>query len=216
MQDISIGYDPSFEPLAFEHNGEAMGIVIERTSSILNQAGLAYRYSPVALHNMIPWLNSGQVQLITGVAANPQRQRQLQLSKALVITGGAWFSAMRARLPTEQKGPEKSPIPRSVITPESGPLVHYIEKQFPDIQLSTCADYPSALDYVLQGRADAAALNFQVGTRLCQNQYPDLFELPTRPFLTIPLTLASKRDDKSTLIKCLNSHIPDEWSTPAA
>ena len=214
-KSISVGYDPEFEPLAFKHNGDAKGLIIERTSFVLNRAGLTFSFHPVAMDNMIPRLNSGRVQLITGIAANLHRKTQLQLSEPLALTGGAWFRALHAKIPTDRQEAEKNPTPGSVVTPETGPLVNFIAKQFPAVHLITCADYPSALECVLQGNVEAAALNLQVGTRLCQNRYPGLFELPSRPFLTIPLTLASRKDDKSLLIKRLNSHIPGEWSAQA-
>jgi ABC-type amino acid transport substrate-binding protein len=60
-----------------------------------------------------------------------------------------------------------------VVTPRTGPLAPFIQKTAPSINLVLTANYEESLAQLVNGQADAAALNFQVGEYLANKLYPN-------------------------------------------
>lgn len=127
------------------------------------------------------------------------------------MTGAAWFAARGGPWPSDSDLLKPHEPPWRAVTPATGPLVALIRERFPLVELRTCEDYDSALRYVIDGDADAAALNWHVGRRLCQESHPGQFQDPKSPFHAIPLVVATKAGDPGNILARLNDHIPDEW-----
>lgn len=85
-----------------------------------------------------------------------------------------------------------------------------IKNLYPQIRILTSEDYDSSLEDALNGKADAAALNWHVGKMLALEKYSGLFHIPSAPFNTMALHMAAKHPDNSIIDK-LNEHIPDDW-----
>ncbi len=74
------------------------------------------------------------------------------------------------------------------MTPKEGPLAGYIQKNFPRVRVLTeVKDYTEALRTVVDGKADAAALNTQCGAVLANELFLGQFSLPEKGFLEIPI-----------------------------
>ena len=59
-----------------------------------------------------------------------------------------------------------------VVTPRTGPLAAFIRKNAPAIKLEVTEDYESSLERLVNGTADAAALNVQAGAMIANKLYP--------------------------------------------
>ena len=59
-----------------------------------------------------------------------------------------------------------------VVTPRTGPLAAFVEKTAPTVKLVVTKDYEESLTRLVRGEADAAALNYHVGTHLAARLYP--------------------------------------------
>ena len=64
--------------------------------------------------------------------------------------------------------------------------------------------YDACFQAVLDGRADAAALNLDVGRERAERDYPGKFVLPKRPFLPVRMSLACRRSDSAQLLDKFN------------
>ena len=208
---VVVGYNPDFAPLAFARDGVASGLMIERLHLILGNAEVPFDLCPLRLPEMIASLCAGKVALLVGIAATAQRHPGLAFSRPIVISGGAWFTPNSGTWPGDADLSKPHLPPWRAVTPATGPLADLIRQRFAPVDLQTSEDYDSALQTVLNGRADAAALNWQVGRMLCEQQHPSLFHCPGRPFCTIPLTIAAPPGDPDRLLPRLNAHIPHEW-----
>lgn len=207
MTSIRIGYNPDFAPFAALKDGQAVGSVIERLVPALEAAGLEATFVPVPLPEMKARLLAGDVDALAGVGMAGERQDIFAFSKPLVVTGGAWIAAADSGWPGDDDLRAAAPGRWRVVTPALGPLVAPIRERFPDLDLTVCEDYPSALQAVLDGHADAAALNLHVGCLMAQRDHPGQFRMPETPFVTLPLGLAVPSGDPAGLLPRIDAHL---------
>ena len=78
------------------------------------------------------------------------------------MTGGAIF----VRAPNPIPANLAALAGKTVVTPGTGPLVPYIQKNAPNLKLVITKNYEESLDRIVRGEAVAAALNFQVGAAM--------------------------------------------------
>jgi len=136
-------------------------------------------------------------------STNPERRQTFDFTAPLVITGGALF--VRAPLPSPES--LKALAGKTVVTPKTGPLAGFIQKTAPEVKLVVNADYDQSFAQLLNGEADAAALNFQVGRRLASTLHAGKVTLPEKLFLELPLALAVRKGEKADLIVKLDQGI---------
>ncbi len=205
-QMIKVGYNSNFAPLTYEADGKAKGIVIDKISSIAGNAGFDVDYFAATLSELLPALENGKLDMLSALADTPSRRGKYLFRKPLLITGASWFAPLNRQF-------GQSDVPRSIVTPERGPLVSQIENEFPNVEISTTEDYDDALQKVLYGDsgAEAAALNWHVGSMLVNEKYRGLFHVPNKPFNQMALAIAAPKEDPKGIIEKLNNQIPDEW-----
>lgn len=201
---MKIGFNPNFAPFSTLENDKPAGIVIERIRHIFEKAEIKYELIPAELTGLLSGLDEGKFDLLAALAKTPEREKTLSFSKPIIVSGGAWFKASSSAPLMDGE------LPETAITPKVGPLVAQIKSLFPEIELLTSEDYDSSLQDVLDGKADAAALNWHVGKMLTQDKYKSLFHIPAAPFNTMALHMASKIEDLA-IIEKLNEHIADDW-----
>jgi hypothetical protein len=194
-----IGYDPDFAPIAFTaKEGVADGRAIRRLAAACEQAGVACEFVAVALAEQEASLANGDVDALATVAATPERKARLVLSPAFVETGAAWFAQ-------QSFDPAVAPPRTPVVTPAKGPLVEIISRNWPHLTVITVPDYPQALQGVLDGRAAAAALNIDVGWRMCQQRFCGRFGRPAKPFCKVGLAMACLEESRSGVFARLSA-----------
>jgi len=203
---INIGINPDFAPFSNMNKGEPEGILIDRISSIFEKSNISFKFIPIELTKLTESLLAGHVDILLAMAKTEKRKEVFSFSKPIIVTGAAWFSL--AKMPPLLDGE----APKSVITPTVGPLVAQIEALFPDINLKTTENYDTALQAVINGEAQAAALNWHVGRMMCKEKHPSLFHDPIAPFNIIPLSMVTTLKDPYSIMKRLQPHIPDDWA----
>ena len=193
---IRIGYQIDFPP--FMHGPETPGgLVIDALASgvdALRQAGAEVVWVPLTLADQERALVEGQVDLLAGLGNTPERTRRLVFGRPLVRTGGALFTR-----------PGTSTV-RRVVTPTSGPLRGPARDAFPHCEVLDAADYPDALAQVLDGTADAAALNIHVGAVLAERDHAGAFDPPEAMFAAVDLAPAYAPAHDPDLRRVLDEH----------
>jgi len=204
---LRIGFNPDFAPFAALQDGRADGLVIARLRNALDKAGLEATFVPAPLPEMAERLQAGALDALAGVAVSAERSDALAVSRPLATTGGAWFPRAERDWPRDQALRTAAPGTLRVVSPSAGPLVAQIRTAFPTLDIVECADYAAAFETVLAGRADAAALNLQVGRLHAERDHPGRFKLPETPFFEVPLALAVPHGDPLGILRRLDPHI---------
>lgn len=202
---MKIGFNPNFAPFSYLEDQNPAGIVVERIVAIFEKANIPAEFISAGLTSLIEGLMEGQFDILAVLAKTEERTKTLAFSKPIIVSGGAWFMAS-GRMPLVD-----DELPKTVVTPKVGPLVAQISSLYPEIKIILTEDYDSALQDVMAGKADAAALNWHVGKMLVAQKYDGQFHIPKAPFNTMPLYMATKLENADAIIERLNPHIPDDW-----
>jgi ABC-type amino acid transport substrate-binding protein len=176
---IRIGYQVDFAPFMSASDSGPVGLVIEVLVPALQAADLAAEWVPLQLTDQIDALLGGRVDMLGALGVTSQRKEQVQFGRPIVRTGGALYRLIG------RSGP-----PSRIATPGAGPLLASTRRTFPDGEVIEALDYPDALRRVVDGTADAAALNLHVGATFAEREHTGAFELPTEPFEVVELAPA--------------------------
>lgn len=183
---LRVVVDENFPPFVQVAQGTPTGLGIEVLQAAADRAGVELEFVPVPFARIQPTVDQGKADAIFPLAINPERLKLYDFSEPLVSTGGALF--VRAPEPTPES--LRALNGKSVITPKTGPLANYIQRNAPEVKLATTADYDETLEQLVAGKADAAALNLQVGSRFVADNYAGRVTVPDRYFWELPLAVA--------------------------
>lgn len=202
-QTIRVAHDQRFPPFAEVKDGKSEGLAVDILNAAAQKAGLTIVYVPVPFEEIQRTLDDGRADAVFPLAINPERRQAFDFTAPLVITGGALF----VRAPQPSPDGLKALAGKTVVTPKTGPLAGFIQKTAPEVNLVVNADYDQSFAQLLNGEADAAALNFQVGRRLASTLHAGKVTLPEKLFLELPLALAIKKGEKADLVAKLDQGI---------
>lgn len=201
-EPIRVAHDQRFPPFAEVKDGRSDGLAVDVLKAAAAKAGLELTLVPVPFVEVQKTLDDGRADAIFPLAINPERAKLFDFSAPLVTTGGALF--VRAGSPT----PEFTALAgKTVTTPKTGPLADYVAKRYPDVKLIVTADYDESLKQLVNGEADAAALNFQAGARIARLVAPGKVTEPKTLFWELPLAVAVPKSKRADLVAKLNDGI---------
>jgi ABC-type amino acid transport substrate-binding protein len=192
---VHVGYDPDFRPFTFREGDRATGLAIEIVRAVFGRAGHAVEFAPVAHAVQDAALEAGEISAIAFSAATVDRRKRRDFSAPMFLSGGAWYFPAGPASPAG-----RPPAGACVSTPAKGPLVAEIEADYPDLVVVRVETYPEALQAVLDGRADVAALNYSMGTALARRDFPGRFALPRGPFKPVPAALTVAKGSHAQLL----------------
>jgi len=194
---IRIGHDAPFEPFAMIENGRSTGLILEVVAEAMKRMKQEFAFVVLKLDDSDQALIDGKIDALAFKGDTPLRRQQFDFSAPIVISGGALFT--RAGTPASKS--LKDFAGKTVVTPRRGPLAAQIEKAAPDVKVLPSTSYEESLDWVLAGKADAAALNFQAGIRMARAKHPGKFTLPSEPYISVPLAFAVAKGRNADLMK---------------
>ena len=194
-QTLRLAHDQNFPPFVEAVSGPSRGLAVDLIQAAAQRAGLAVQFVPVPFEQLNQTLVEGRADAIFPVAINSQRRDTLDFSQPLLMSGGALFVRAPAPTPHDLSWLDG----KVVVTPKTGPLAAYLATHAPKARLIVTADYTESLEKLMQGEADAAALNLQVGSMLAAQQYPNKITPATHLFLELPLALATAKGNGELL-----------------
>ena len=206
MPTLRIGFHQPFEPFGFMEGERATGWLVELVSAAMLRGAVAHRFVPLPIARVGEALLAGEVDALAYQGITPARQAEMDFSDPLVQTGAALFLP----LPAAPAAPAMSLDAlrgQRIATPKAGPLYVEIMRSHPDITVLDGVSYPDSFRAVLEGCADAAALNFQAGLRLTRQSFPGKFALPEAPYATLPLALAVAKGRRPVLLQTFNQSL---------
>jgi polar amino acid transport system substrate-binding protein len=174
---VRITHNQPFPPLSELKNGKSEGLLIDVLQAASARVGLELEFVAAPLDQMEQTLKDGRADAFL-TAMTPERLESYDFSAPVLATGGALF--VRAPSPTPENLLAMSG--KVVVTPKAGPLADLISRTVPAVKLSLTTDYEQSLARVIDGSADAAALNYHAGAVIASRLYPDQITKPATMF----------------------------------
>jgi polar amino acid transport system substrate-binding protein len=201
---VRLAHVDHFSPFATAAQGKSEGAAIAILNEAVARVDLKAIYIADNLDRVQELVRAGHVDGIAVFAITPQRKEMYDFTEPILTTGGALF--VRKSVDRDPSSPEEW-SGGVVCTPFKGPLAAHIRERYPQVMVRDAKDYSAALDMVVRGEADAAALNFHVAARLAQELHPGRFAMPTRVFLETPLAVAFLKGQKPRFLARVSAGI---------
>ena len=199
-QTVRVAHAESFPPYAETREGRSEGMAVDILRAAAAKAGLQLAFVVVPFEQLQRTVEDGRAEAIFPTGITPERRKTLDFSAALLSTGGSLYVRAPERAPDELA----ALAGKTVVTPRTGPLAAYIEKNAPQVKVLRSASYEESLAMLVEGKANAAALNSHVGGRIAEKLYPGKVNVASRMFLEVPLAVAVKKGTQSALIEQLD------------
>ena len=190
----------SFPPYAELRDGKSQGMAVDILREAAAKAGLQIEFVVVPFEQLQRTVEDGRADAIFPTGVTPERAKTLDFSAPLLSTGGSLYVLAPDQAPDELA----ALAGKTVVTPRTGPLAPYIEKNAPQVKVLRSASYEESLQLLVEGKADAAALNSHVGGRIADNLFPGKVNGSRRMFLEVPLAVAVKKGTQAPLLERLN------------
>jgi polar amino acid transport system substrate-binding protein len=219
---VRIAHQSNFPPFIYVKDGKSVGLLVEILNAAAAREGIEIVFLSVPFAQVHGTLKNGVADAIVPLAMTPERRKSYDFSVPLVTTGGALF--VRAPSPTPASLVALSG--KTVVTPKTGPFAAYIKKTAPDVKLVITPDYEQSFERIIGGKADAAALNLQVGNSMVAQSYSGKVTVPKEMFSKLPLAVAVTKGQHAELLKRLDAglaairadgtwqRINDRWAAP--
>jgi polar amino acid transport system substrate-binding protein len=192
---VRITHNQPFPPFSELRNGKSEGLLIDVLLAASARVGLDLEFVAVPLDQMEQTLKDGRADAFL-TAITPERLRSYDFSAPVMTTGGALF--VRAPSPTPENLLALSG--KVVVTPRAGPLADLISRTAPAVKLSVTRDYEESLARVVEGSADAAALNYQAGAVIAARLYKEQITIPQLMFQETANAVAVPKGQQSELL----------------
>ena len=176
---VRVGYQEDFPPFVGSGPAGPQGLAVDILTTGFEKLGIDAEWVHLSLVGQIPALRNGDVDMLACLGVTAERQNEIVFGEPIIQTGGALFTLQER--PTELA---------RIVTPSAGPLVAATQAAYPTCSVVEADNYPHALSLVIEGHADAAALNFHVGSQIAEREFPGRFAVPDTTFQTVYLAPA--------------------------
>jgi polar amino acid transport system substrate-binding protein len=200
-----LGHSEFFPPFAEVKNGKSQGLAIDILAAVATRLAIEIEWVPTPFEGLQLLLKHGRAEGIFPLGITPERRELFDFSAPLVITGGALF----VRAPDAEPGSLDALSGKTVVTPQTGPLAAVIQKMAPNVKLITTANYEDSLARLVRGEADAAALNYQVGSNMVAQLYSGRITIPRILFAKQHMGVAVLKGHCTDLLTRLNKGLAE-------
>ena len=198
---VRIAHDRDFPPFAEISGGKSEGLAVDIFRAAAARAGIEVEFVPVPFEERQQALEDGRAQAYFPLAITNERRQSLDFSEVLVVTGGALF----VRAPSVPPEDLAALAGKILVSPRTGPIAPFIEKNAPAVKLVVTKDYEDTLARLVRGEADAAALSYHVGARFVARLYPGQVVRSRSMFLELPVAVAVLKGKNAELVARLNA-----------
>ncbi len=204
-EPVRVAYAEVFPPFTELRDGEAEGLAVDILRAAAARVGVNIELVPVPFEQIQWTLADGRAQAIFPLTITPERLPSFDFSTPILITGGALF----VRTPYATPENLAALSGKIVVTPRTGPLAAFIQKNAPSVKLVITTDYEEGLARLVKGEADAAALGFHVGIRLTARLYPSQVTEPRSMFTELPFAIAVSKGREAEFLARLNAGLAE-------
>jgi ABC-type amino acid transport substrate-binding protein len=198
---VRIAHAQDFPPLAEVKDGKSEGLAVEILRAAAARSGLQVNFVAVPFEQVT--LEDGRADAAFPLAITPERRQLFDFTEGLLVTGATLY----VRAPNVPPESLTALSDRIVVTPRTGPLAAFIERTAPTVKLVVAKDYEDSLTRLMRGEADAAALNYHVGTHLAARLYPGQLVHSPKLLQELPLAVAVPKGKGVDLVALPNAGI---------
>jgi polar amino acid transport system substrate-binding protein len=198
-ESFRIIHNQPFPPFSELKNGKSEGLSIDILRAAAGRVGIDLEFVASPIEQMEQTLKDGRGDALLG-AVTPERAKSYDFSTPVLMSGGGLF--VRTPNPTPESLAALSG--KVVVTPGTGPVAAIIRQSAPAVNLSVTTDYEQSLARVVDGTADAAALNFQAGAIIAIRLYPGRITIPQRMFQEVANAVSVPKGRHTELIARLS------------
>jgi polar amino acid transport system substrate-binding protein len=202
-EPVRIAYADVFPPFTELKDGKAEGLAVDIVRAAAVRVGVDVQFVAVPFEQVQRTLDDGRADAVFPLTVTPERLPLFDFSNVFLVTGGALF----VRVPNTTPEGLGSLVGKIVVTPRTGPLAAFIQKNAPNVKLDITKDYEESLARLMKGDAEAAALGFHVGISIANRLYPGQVTLPKTMFTELPFAVAVKKGQTQQFLSQLNTGI---------
>lgn len=202
-EPVRIAYAEVFPPFTEFKDGKAEGLAVEIVRAAAGHAGIEVEFVAVPFEQVQRTLEDGRAEAVFPLTITLERLPLFDFSDPILVTGGAFF----VRAPSSPPQGIGSLAGKVVVTPRTGPLAAYIQKNAPELKLVITKDYEESLSHLVKGEADVAALGFHVGISIVSRLFPGQVTLPQTMFTELPFAVAVAKGQRAEFLTQLNAGI---------
>jgi ABC-type amino acid transport substrate-binding protein len=130
-EPVRIAYADVFPPFTELKDGKAEGLAVEIVRAAAGHAGIEVEFVAVPFEQVQRTLEDGCPEAVFPLTITPERLGLFDFSDPFLVTGGALF----VRAPNSTPQGLGSLADKIVVTPRTGPLAAYIQKNAPQLTL---------------------------------------------------------------------------------
>jgi polar amino acid transport system substrate-binding protein len=202
-EPVRIAYPQVFPPFTEFKDGKSEGLAVDIVRAAAAQVAIDVEFVPVPFEQVQGTLEDGRADAIFPLTITPERLPLFDFSDPFLVTGGALF----VRAPNASPENLCALSGKIVVTPRTGPLAAFIQKNAPDVKLAITTDYEESLARLVRGEADAAALGFHVAISIANRLYPGQVTQPRTMFTDLPFAVAVIKGRGAPFLTRLNAGI---------
>lgn len=204
-ETIRVAHNRLLPPFAEVKDGKTVGLVVDIFRAAAERAGYQVEFFPVPIEQMEAALKDGRAVATIPTAITPERRQTMDFTDMLLMTGGSIYVRAGAPMPDGLA----ALAGKVVVTPRTGPLAAFIQKNAPAIKLEVTEDYETSLERLVGGSADAAALNVQAGAMIANKLYPGKVVAAERMFLELPFSAAVLKGQNAEFLARFNKGLAE-------
>ena len=207
---MTIGATPAPETIRVAHadlaafitvkGDKTVGVVADILRAAAAREGIAIDFVALA-GDAAAALANGSADAVAPTFVSASGNQAFDYSTAILTTGGGLF----VRAPGPAPSDPTMLAGRTVATPVFGPYLGLFAKKFPSIKILKTSSYEESIEKVLNGQADAAALNIQDGADFVAQSYAGKIAVPTSMFVTTELVLAVAKGTHAGLLERIDA-----------
>ena len=202
-ETVRVSHDSGYPPFAEIKDGKSEGLAVDILRAAAARAGVDMIFVPVPFEQRQLSLEDGRADAYFPLSITRERLQLFDFSDVLIVTGGSLF-VRASDVPPENLATLAGKI---VVTPRTGPIATFIERSAPKVKLVVTTDYEESLGRLVRGEASAAALGYDVGSRIADRLFPGQVLRSPNTFLELPLAVAALKGKHVDLVARLNAGI---------
>jgi polar amino acid transport system substrate-binding protein len=202
-EPVRIAHPDVFPPFTELKDGKSEGLAVDIVRAAAARVALDVEFVSVPFEQVQRTLEDGRADAVFPLTITPERLPLFDFSDTFLVTGGALF----VRAPNTPPESLNALAGKIVVTPRTGPLATFIQRNAPDVKLVITTDYEESLARLVKGEADAAALGYHVAINIAGRLYPGQVTQPRSMFTELPFAIAVAKGHGAQFLTQLNAGI---------
>jgi len=193
---LRVGLTGDQPPLNMKsRTGQLEGMEVDLSTALAASMGVRLELVEKPFPDLLPALQKGDVDVvISGVTITPERNTQVAFAGPYFVTGKSILTK-QSTLKDVQDAHQLDDPQRTYVTLGGSTSEYFVKTMFPKAKLVTTENYETAVQMVIDNKADAMIGDFLAcGIGVWRNPNAGLFAPPT-PFTTEAIGIALPADD---------------------